>query len=223
MTRIRRARGARGQTLFEVVVVVALLSLVMTMVYKGIDSATNAITGTEKRLANLDEARVLMAVTTKDLRTATRLQPGTSPFVLADSREVVFYANLNNDGSGSTVVANGPRKVRIYVDASSQLIEQVTKPDAASVPPAYTYNGAATNRFVGRFIANTASNPIFRYFDSNGNELTPEPLSATARLGVDSVQIMLSIRKSTTLKVANTTLLNTVRLPNVDYQNTFGG
>jgi hypothetical protein len=91
------------------------------------------------------------------------------------------------------------------------------------VPPAYTYNGAATNRFVGRFIANTATNPIFRYYDSNGNELTAAPLSASDRLAVDSVQVMLSIRKSTSLKVANTTLLNTVRLPNVDYQNTFGG
>ena len=41
-------------------------------------------------------------------------------------------------------MANGPRLVRIYVDASSEVIEQVTKPDASSVPPAYTYNGAAT-------------------------------------------------------------------------------
>ena len=49
------------------------------------------------------------------------------------------------------------------------------------------------------------------------------PLSAADRFAVDSVQIMLSIRKSTTLQVANTTLLNTVRLPNVDYQETFGG
>lgn len=223
MTRIRRARGARGQTLFEVIIVMALLTLVLGMVYEGIDAATNAISGSGARLQNLDEARVLMAVTTKDMRTATRLQAGTSPFVLANKREVIFYANLNNDGSGSTVVANGPRLVRIYVDASSEVIEQVTKPDASSVPPAYTYNGAATNRFVGRYIANAASNPIFRYYDSNGNELTAAPLSASDRLAVDSVQVMLSIRKSTSLKVANTTLVNTVRLPNVDYQNTFGG
>ena len=215
--------GAQGQTLFEVIIVMALLTMVLGVVYEGIDAATNAISGSGARLQNLDEARVLMAVTTKDMRTATRLQAGTSPFVLANKREVIFYANLDNDGSGSTVVANGPRLVRIYVDTNSELIEQVTKPDASSVPPAYTYNGAATNRFVGRYIANPASSPIFRYFDSNGSELTAAPLSAADRLAVDSVQVMLSIRKSTSLKVANTTLLNTVRLPNVDYQNTFGG
>lgn len=222
MTRPRRLRGAGGQTLFEIVVVMALLTMVMGMVYEGIDSATSAISGAGARLMNLDEARVLMAVSTKDMRTATRLQAGTSPFALADKRQATFYANLNNNGSSPSVVNNGPRLVHIYVDPSSQLIEQVTTPDASSVPPAYTYTGAATNRYVGRFVANAANVPIFRYFDANGNELTATPLSAADRLAIDSVEITLSIRKSTTLKVANTTLVNTVRLPNVDYQNTFG-
>lgn len=219
----RRVRGERGQTLFEVIIVVALLGVVLTMVYEGIDSATKAIGGTERRLANLDEARVLMAVTTKDVRTATRLQAGTAPFALANAREVIFYANLNNDGSSGSVVDNGPRKVRIYVDASSELIEQVTKPDASSVAPAYTYNGTPTNRYVGRYVANDASHPIFQYFDANGGSLTNVPLSATDRLAVDSVEITLSIRQTTTFNVATTTLENTVRLPNVDYQQTLGG
>jgi hypothetical protein len=221
--RRRRGRGERGQSLFEVIIVVAMLGIVLTMVYEGIDSAAKAIAGTEKRLGNLDEARVLMAVTTKDVRTATRLTAGTSPFILANKREVIYYANLNNSGSSGSVVDNGPRKVRIYVDSNSQLIEQVTKPDASSVAPAYTYNGAATNRFVGRYIANSASNPIFRYFDPNGVELTNAPLSATDRLAVDSVEITLSIKRTTTFTLSATTLMNTVRLPNVDYQQTLGG
>jgi prepilin-type N-terminal cleavage/methylation domain-containing protein len=221
--RRRRARGERGQTLFEVIVVVALLGVVLTMVYEGIASATKAIGGTEKRLGNLDEARLLMAVSTKDIRTATRLQAGTSPFVLANSREVIFYANLNNNGSSGSVVDNGPRKVRIYVDSTSELIEQVTKPDATSIAPAYTYNGTPTNRYVGRYVANDASHPIFQYFDSNGAPLTNVPLSATDRLAVDSVEITLSIRRTSTFQLSATTLMNTVRLPNVDYQQTLGG
>jgi prepilin-type N-terminal cleavage/methylation domain-containing protein len=221
----RRARGERGQTLFEVIIVVALLGVVLTMVYEGIDSAARAIAGTEKRLGNLDEARLLMAVTTKDVRTATRLQAGTSPFVLANSREVIFYANLNNNGSSGSVVDNGPRKVRIYVDATSELIEQVTKPDASSVAPAYTYNGTPTNRYVGRYIANATTLPIFQYFDANGVALptTSAPLSASDRLAVDSVEITLSIRRTSTFQLSATTLVNTVRLPNVDYQQTLGG
>ena len=217
-----RGRGSRGQTLFELIAVTTILGIVLLIVYEGINSAGQALGGTEKRLANLDEARTLMAVTTKDVRTATRLQAGTSPFTLADKRELIFHANLNNDGGTASVVDNGPRRVRIFVDSTSQLIEEVVRPDASSVPPAYTYNGAATRRFVGRYVANTASQPIFRYFDANGTELTATPLSANDRLAVNSVQVTLAIRRSTTFPIASTTLVNTVRLPNVDYQETFG-
>jgi type II secretory pathway pseudopilin PulG len=220
--RERRLHGARGQTLFEVIAVTTILGIVLAMVYTGISSAGQALGGTEKRLANLDEARVLMAVATKDIRTATRLQAGTAPFATANKREVIFYANLNNNGASGSVVDNGPRRVRIFVDSNSQLIEEVTKPSATSVPPNYTYTGTPTRRFVGRYVANTAAQPIFRFYDDDGTELTPAPLSAANLLAVNSVEITLAIRRSTTFPIANTTLVNTVRLPNVDYQETFG-
>jgi hypothetical protein len=223
VNRRSRAAGEQGQTLFELVCVVLMLGMVLLVVYQGIDSMTRAIGGTERRLANLDEGRTLMAVTTKDIRTATRLQAGTSPFVTADQREVIFYANLNNNGSSGSVVENGPRRVRIFVDTDSQLIEEVLKPAASSVPPAYTYTGTPTRRFVGRYVANAVSEPIFRYYDVDGAELTSTPLSSTDRLAVRSVKVTLSIRRATAFPVANTTLVNTVRLPNVDYQQLVGG
>jgi hypothetical protein len=220
--RHRRLRGSGGQSLFEVIAVTTILGIVLAMVYAGVNSAGQALGGTEKRLANLDEARTLMAVATKDIRTATRLQAGTSPFTIANKREVVFYANLNNNGASSSVVDNGPRRVRIYVDSSSRLIEEVTKPAASSVPPSYTYTGTPARRFVGRYVGNTTAQPIFRFYDTNGTELTPAPLSAANLLAVNSVEITLSIRRATTFPIASTTLVNTVRLPNVDYQETFG-
>ena len=117
-------------------VTVLLLGIVMTFVYKAIDTTQYAIAGETARLANLDEARTLMAVTTKDLRTATRLVPGTSPFVAATDNDVTFYANLNN-------TTGGPRKIRIYVDSTSELIAQAWTPDVGSVSPNYTYTGHA--------------------------------------------------------------------------------
>ena len=220
--RALRLRGSQGQTLFEVIAVTTILGIVLAMVYAGINSAGQALGGTEKRLANLDEARTLMAVATKDIRTATRLQAGTSPFTTANKREVIFYANLNNNGASGSVVENGPRRVRIFVDSNSRLIEEVTKPNASSVPPNYTYTGTPTRRFVGRYVANTTAQPIFQFYDDDGVELTPAPLSAANLLAVNSVRINLSIRRSSTFPIANTTIVNTVRLPNVDYQETFG-
>ena len=66
--------------------------------------------------------------------------------------------------------------------------------------------------------ANAVLPPLF-----NGTELTAAPLSAADRLAVRSIKITLSIRRATVFPVANTTLINTVRLPNVDYQQTLGG
>jgi len=205
-------RNERGQaSLPEMMVTVLLLGVVMTFVYKAVDSTQFAISGESARLANLDEARTLMAVTTKDLRTATRLVPGTSPFVAASDNDVTFYANLNN-------TSGGPRKIRIYVDSTSQLIAQAWTPDSGSVSPNYTYTGAAVPRYVGRFVTNSTSPAIFTYYDRNGTPLLGGTLSAANLLAIYSVKVTLVVRKQTTLPLRPITLVNQVRLPNVDYQ-----
>jgi len=207
-----RRRDERGQSsMAEVMMTVLLLGIVMTFVYKAIDSTQYAIAGETARLANLDEARTLMAVTTKDLRTATRLVPGTSPFVAASDKDITFYANLNN-------TTGGPRKIRIYVDSTSELIAQAWAPDAGSVAPNYTYTGTAVPRYVGRYVANASNQPIFTYYDINGTQLPSGSLSAADLLAVYSVKVTLVVRKQTTLPLRPVTLVNRVRLPNVDYQ-----
>jgi type II secretory pathway pseudopilin PulG len=214
--RARRARrDQRGASMFEIVVTLAVMSVVMAVVYQGVDSLTGAVTGTERRLTNLGEARTLMDTASKDLRTAVRLQGGTSAFVLAKDTEVTFYANLLPN---PTVLA--PRQIHIYVDSNSELVEEVKAPDASSVAPNYTYvdpNNHPTVRFVGRYIANDAAHPVFSYLDTNGNLLTPTPLSAQNLLAINSVRITLMIRKTAYAGTDFTTLENTVRLPNMDY------
>jgi hypothetical protein len=128
---------------------------------------------------------------------------------------VTFYANLLPN---PTVLA--PRQIHIYVDSKSQLVEEVKAPDASSVAPNYTYVDPAnepTVRFVGRYIANDAAQPVFTYLDDTGAALTPTPLGAQNLLAIDSVRINLMIRKSPNRGVDFTTLENTVRLPNMDY------
>jgi len=55
--------------------VVALLSIVLALVFQSVSGFQNATAGSEARLRNLDEARVIMAVVTRDLRTATDFCP----------------------------------------------------------------------------------------------------------------------------------------------------
>jgi len=206
-------RDEAGQSsMVEVTATLMLLSIVMSFVYAGIDSSRKSITGEIERTSNLSEAQTLMDAITKDLRTATRLQAGTAPFVAADDRDVTFYANLN-DATG------GPRKIRVYVDPTSEIISAVWQPDAGTISPNYTYTGASALRYVGRYVTNTNLQPIFEYYDVNGVKLTT-PLNATALLATYSVKITLIVRKQTTLPVRAVTLVNQVRLPNVDYQPT---
>ncbi len=113
--------------MFEIVATLAIMSIVVMVVYQGVDSMTASVAGAENRLVNLDEARTLMDTTTKDLRTATRLQAGTSAFAIANDTEVEFYANLNLSSSNGYA----PVRVHIYVDSNNQLIEEVKQPDAA--------------------------------------------------------------------------------------------
>ncbi len=84
--------------------------------------------------------------------------------------------------------------------------------------PIYTTT-ATSLRLVGQYVANTASDPIFRYFDADGVELTSLPLSAADQIKVRTIKISLSVRKQTNRAVQPTRVESTVRLANVIYGN----
>jgi type II secretory pathway pseudopilin PulG len=226
-----------GVSLVELVVVISLLSLILTFVTQGFVSMQNASVGESLRLQNLEEARVLMDSVAKDLRTGTRLSSTTSPFDVsgvpaagfgnpapyAGKTEVWFYANLTLATGTPTPC---PDVVHLYVDTAANppvLKEQTLPANAGGAPPSCTYTGAYATRLVGKYIANPASSPVFTYYydDATGTPTaflpTALPLSAANRLLVNAVGITLSIRQSTNYTVPYTTLVNRVRLPNVDY------
>ena len=204
----------RGSSILELMTTVLLIGVVMAAVMAGTFSAQDAITGSDLRLQNLDQARTLMASLTKDVRTAVRLSAGSSPFTVADANHAVFYANIST--------TSAPKKVDLSIDGQSRLVETVWTADAGTTAPNYTYTGASTVRLVGRYVANTAAKPMFTYLDSNGNALTATPLSATDLLAVKAVQIQLIVKKTTAAQLNATSLVNRVRLANLDYNAVAG-
>jgi len=213
--RHRRRRGGteRGSTLIELLAVITLLSLVLGFVYAGVASLRDAVEGTDRRLQNLSEGRILMATLSKDLRTAIRPAPGASPFVVADANHLELYANLNPTPA--------PRLLDISISASDELVESTTIAGAGAAAP-YAYSDYdpddAEVRLVGRFVNNDASDPMFTYYDSDGDELGPTPLTTAQRLAVHSIGISISVKKESTFARNPTVIQNRVRLPNVDYQ-----
>ncbi len=235
-----RISGERGTSLVEVLTVVAILSIVMVFVTGTFGSLFFTTERTELRLQNLDEARLIINGMTKDIRTATRWDPVSSPFGtgcvngnadgqptcsvaagsppaigLAADSELIFYANLDPAGPPT-----GPRKIHIYVDSSSRLVEEITRPTATcSAPFTCTYGATPTStRILGYYVVNSGA--LFSYYDDSTavpTLLAPTPLSVTNLVKVGQIQITLTIRKQTNFQVPAATIINQVRMPNVDY------
>jgi type II secretory pathway pseudopilin PulG len=193
-------------------VTIMLLGVVLALSMTAFISLQNATTGADERSLNMGQARLLMQRTTRDLRTAVRLQSDQSPFTLAKPNEAKLYANLSTSGA--------PSLVRFYIDSSSRLVEERT--DAGGTAPNWTFTGTAKSRYVAEYVVNgTGSTQPFAYYDKAGATLSFDSsctcLVAADLLRIDSVGITFSVRHGTKLSVAPTTLVNRVTLPNVDY------
>jgi prepilin-type N-terminal cleavage/methylation domain-containing protein len=194
MTAGERDRGQAGVTLVEMAVVVALLGLVLTMAFQGLVSYQRATASADTRQQNLDQARTVMAVLTKDLRTATE-------FTTLTATDVTFTGLLN---TAATAPAN---QLRLYVDSGGVLREAVTVPDNPTASP-LTYTGTPTTRVVGQGLVSTSSLLSFR----DSADAVTTSLTAVASV-IITVSVDLPSRSGG--DVPPTVLSSRVFLPNV--------
>ena len=190
--RLRGRRGQAGVTVVEMTVVVALLALVLAMALQGLSAYQRAAAATDMRQRNLDEARSIMAVLTKDLRTATS-------FSSLAGGDVTFLGLVN------TAATAPPNRLRLYVDGQGVVRETTTPPDDPNASP-ITYTGTPAVRVVGRGVVSSGSLLSFR----DSSDATTTALSA-----VTSVVINLSVDLPSSAPVPPTVLSSRVFLPNV--------
>jgi type II secretory pathway pseudopilin PulG len=181
-----------GITVVEMTVVIALLSLVLVVALQSMSAYQRSAAAIDTRQQNLEEARIVMAVLTKDLRTATT-------FSALSATDVTFLGLLN---TGATAPAN---RLRLYVDTQGVLREAVTPPDNPNANPV-TYTGTPMTRVVGRGLVNTGSLFSFRGVSDNPTTTPSE---------VTSVVITLSVDLPSGAPVPATVLTSRVFLPNV--------
>jgi type II secretory pathway pseudopilin PulG len=187
-----RGHGQAGVTVVEMTVVVALLALVLAMALQGLSAYQRAVAATDMRQRNLDEARSVMAVLTKDLRTATS-------FTSLAGGDVTFLGLVN------TAANAPPNRLRLYVDSQGVVREATTPPDDPNASP-ITYTGTPAVRVLGRGVVSSGS--LFSFRDSS--DATTTALSA-----VTSVVINLSVDLPSSAPVPPTVLSSRVFLPNV--------
>ena len=200
----------------------------------------NASVGESYRLQNLDEARVLMDTVSKDLRTATRLSSTSSPFDVtagsvpapgfgntapyAGNTEVWFYANLTLTTRQPTPC---PDVVHLYVDTAASppvLKEQTISAQAGGRPAELHVHGelrdAPGGQVRGELRRARRSSPTTTTTRTASPPRSRRPRPRCRRpTGCSSTRwgSRSSIRQSNNFNVPFTTLVNKVRLPNVDY------
>ena len=195
--RLRTRNRQAGVNVVELTVVVALLGVVLAIAFQGLHSYQRAAGASEARIRSLEEARTMMAVLTKDLRTATGFTSSLS--ASSAPRDVTFTANLNT-------AANAPEnQVRLYVDAQEQLREDIRPPDTPVTSPP-TYTGAWTSRIIGQSVV--PGTPLFTYLDADGG-------STTDPAAVVSVDVTVSVAVPSATPAPETTLTSRVFLPNL--------
>jgi type II secretory pathway pseudopilin PulG len=192
--RRRAGDGQAGITMIEMAVVVALLGLVLTMAFQGLISYQRAAASADTRQQNLDQARIVMAVVTKDLRTATE-------FSSIAGADVTFTGLLN---TAATAPAN---QLRLYVDGGGVLREAVTPPDDPNDSP-LTYTGTPTTRIVGRGLVSTSG--LLSYRDS-----TDAVTTTTTAVASVVVTVSVDLPSLSGADVPPTVLTSRVFLPNV--------
>jgi hypothetical protein len=191
-------------------VAMGLLSVVVAAAFQVVSSMQRAALATTNRFAAVGEAQTIADRITKDIRAAVTASATGAAFASADINDVTFYANLADP--------NGPTKLHAYLTLKTGtnvylFHEDATPPDTGGSPGNYTYSGAGATRIDGQYL--DTSQPMFTYFDADGNPI-PTPITTLAALrSIDVVGINLRVRVIPNAPVV--VFQTQVHVRNVDY------
>jgi prepilin-type N-terminal cleavage/methylation domain-containing protein len=210
-----------GLSLMELLVAMALSSIVLATCATLFLGSLKTTTGTQGRLEEVNDGRVAISAMGKAMRTAilpSQLFDSTSTveaaFIEATPTSIRFYGNLNN---ADNLV--GPSKITFEV-IGGQLRQTVQKPLAFDpANPKFIYCVPGPGCVLGytvlaRGVLLTGA-PIFRYYDALGNTLAGATLTADQLEIVDSVDISVTVAKAGVGGNGSTFVLR-VALPNHD-------
>jgi prepilin-type N-terminal cleavage/methylation domain-containing protein len=222
--RSRRRGDESGFTMIEMVVVVSILGIVLAMVQQTSIMAFKDVNTNATRLDQAQQAKSGIEAMTKVLRTAVLPSQllGTctlcTSFLSGDSNSVSFYANVFNPNN--TV---GPSKATYTVnpaDPKGKLVETIQPPNAHALGD-YNYQYCditlpscltEKTRVIAYGVTNLST--LFTYYDRPGAVMSTLPLTSTTLPKVDSIDIVLTVKR--TLTVKGTTVTTRVTLPNAD-------
>jgi len=175
---MKRIRGLReeseaGVTLIELIVVIAMLSVVMAAAASGLVSISEAAKSTQDRSEALAELRLSVERIARDIRAANPIDAidVSLPVSTYDTSLsfAVYCTTGSSCGAGNlrrmTYRVVGNRLEMVTNGTTSNLV----RPDVTSLPP-------SQSKFA---IVNSPSEPVFSYFDRTGDPLETSAVSRT--------------------------------------------
>jgi len=210
--------------LAEVTISIVVLGVVLAAVQTTLIMTQRTLSDQSIRVDQTQQGKVAIESVSKVLRTAvlpSQLSASCSgcadlaAFIKGTPTQVQFYANINNDRN-----IIGPSRVSYTVNASNQLIETMQAPNAHAADD-YNYQYCSPGpgcQITTRVLANymVPGQAVFTYYDKNGASLGTDPLDANELKMVDSVDIVISTKRTAASRVPATTFTSRVSLPNAD-------
>lgn len=225
---LTRARSESGFTLVELMVAIALSSLVLLALLSLIDGNGRARARLTDKTETVQRMRLGMDRITRILRTQVCAATDTPPLIAANASSVTFYSDTSTTGSNGVF---RPKKVTLsYSTANGGSVVQDTY-DPTNTSSPWTYNASPSRtRTLADYVTGTGGNSsIFKYyaFDDLSNELDV-PLDATLSSGTVSANSVAKVTKidigltarpqsGSTASGRSTTMTNTVLTRNSDF------
>ena len=150
----------RGLTFIEMLITVAIFTVLMIAITESVRFFYRANTSSLEQSFQIDSARRGIEFMVRDIREARNGDDGSHPISSMSSTTLTFYSDTDSDAS--------VERIR-YDIVDTTLLRNVV--DSSGTPPTYTSAGATTT--VSDFVRNfEEAVPAFRYYDSNGVEIT---------------------------------------------------
>lgn len=186
-------------TLMEVVVTLAVVSLVMVSASDAVLSLYRTNGNGTRATAQIANARHGFPALLQELRQSAYGNDGSYPIAVMATSSLTFFSNISNSA--------GALKLQ-YQLVGTTLVRSQTNP---STPPAYTATPSIST--IATDVHNASDDlPLFRYYDKNGTEIT-NMSNVTAVASVVVTIDVLSAGMTTPFVLSATTTLRNLRTP----------
>jgi prepilin-type N-terminal cleavage/methylation domain-containing protein len=174
-------RYKQGMTLVEMLVTIALMTILMGMIFSSIYYFYRYNAYAIAQTAEVDNARRSLTRLTRDIREMTYAEDGSFPIVVKEPHRLGFYSDIDYDNSVEYVE---------YELATTTFFKRTY--NAVGTPPVYNLANPDEEIIVSEFVQNNLeATSTFAYFNSNGVVLAAGDLLTDVRF--IQVQIIVNV------------------------------